>query len=702
MTTITKSWQQLTGPKVDTLALRRVLPACVPFFNNTCHAFCFGGGVVDAPASPTPVLAGDSLTFLNKLRASNDFVLIHPEKPSARILQPGVDIAGQDWPAPRMQATLTAWNGEYLVLLGGIAFTGNMSSEAQPPMLDPWVFSKSQNRWLRVITPAAEQSEPQPRFGHAAFALSEGVVMLGGCGTPGIYSCDKAVDSIAAHSWLLVLPPTPPPVADGQPATINATWRLLDDNNHIGPFANGLTLNGGCGVTESSSLVCTTQPPESYVIMWAANKSLAGPVESLFRSIMVPDEVSPLPQLSPGFAISASLRSTLLTFGGFPGIAFSADVWQYSIANHYWQSIVKSEVAPANLILSAAARVNDRVLSFGGVAAGGTVSSELWALDLNTSAWYRIANTVPVGSRYAATLTEVFPGQVMIIGGQSNGWDSDSPPGDTSVWGSLNVDQGNSWLLLHKDGVPSARFGHSAVKMQLSNGTVLVVVFGGWMRMRGADMFHGDAYNDLWVFSIPNGSLESGHWMHIPTPPQYDDAISSTHQYSAVPWPAARAFHSAVSMYCNPLGRHVMVVAGGFVQNQFGPIGRDDHIWALDVETWTWRFFSPTPLIPLPILAASLAPSDTRLFIHGGLIWDEVSWTWVTTTDVLVGGFDSDETWLWTKPDFEPAQHRMGASIVTDGLPSPSVIEFGGVDFGPSGLVDGLPVLKACKLQVQK
>src|SRR5687767_21059 len=82
-------------------------------------------------------------------------------------------------------------------------------------------------------------------------------------------------------------------------------------------------------------------------------------------------------------------RDRVLMGGGWDGVRFLTDLWQFSMATETWSEVVTAGVNPRPRFAASAIVDEDRdrlLLLFG---FDGTASAEVWALDLETHVWSR-------------------------------------------------------------------------------------------------------------------------------------------------------------------------------------------------------------------------------------------------------------------------------------------------------------------------
>lgn len=250
--------------------------------------------------------------------------------------------------------------------------------------------------------------------------------------------------------------------------------------------------------------------------------------------------------------------TSAVLYGGNTGFSFVDQTWLCSLdpSGFFCWVIDTGSQVPAQVAAPATSLVGTTLYALGGVSLAGTPATSCWTLDIRT-AGTQAARWDAVSCRlddaafecFGCTLTAIDAGFILLVGNNRVG-----SPHSTIFDGQLQ-------LLSQNFQQPTPRFGHSAVLVPTMGSTPpLAVVFGGWSDLDDWDLEHGKAYDDLWICT-PVLPLNCS-WLRYPAP---------THSNGSVLWPSARAFHLAGTVFNPALGRHVIVMTGGYVAGQKGP-----------------------------------------------------------------------------------------------------------------------------------
>jgi len=266
--------------------------------------------------------------------------------------------------------------------------------------------------------------------------------------------------------------------------------------------------------------------------------------------------------------------------------------------------------------------VSGRLYVFGGDSGAGR-TNDLWAYSFEQAAWIELN---PTGAQPAARsghtlVLDATRRRLVVFGGQASGFFND-------VWAYDLAN--NAWTQVGGDGpAPTPRYGHSAI---VDSRNRMVISHGFSSRGR---------FDDTWVFD-----LATDMWSDI----------------SPDNRPLRRCLHDAVY---DP-ARDQMLLFGGCASG-VGPCPLGD-LWALDLQTNTWRQLSSDPPAR-QFYGTAFDPGTQRMILYGGdgedgLLGDV--WEYDPATD------------NWHEPTLTgampTARHRLEGAFV-DGV---GVVFFGG------------------------
>lgn len=113
----------------------------------------------------------------------------------------------------------------------------------------------------------------------------------------------------------------------------------------------------------------------------------------------------PPPPARYGFTMVPHATGAYMFGGERSSYAFN-DVWRFDWGQKAWSFVPpKSNTAPQPRFDHSAAVSGDTMWVYGGRTGAGEVLSDVWALDLPTGAWTRLAETTPMGARFGHSAT---------------------------------------------------------------------------------------------------------------------------------------------------------------------------------------------------------------------------------------------------------------------------------------------------------
>lgn len=133
---------------------------------------------------------------------------------------------------------------------------------------------------------------------------------------------------------------------------------------------------------------------------------------------------APPPPARYGFSLVSHPTGAFMFGGERSSYAFN-DVWRFDWASQSWAYVPpRSNTAPPPRFDHSAAVSGDTMWVYGGRTGAGEVLSDVWALDLTTGEWSRLAESTPMGARFghAATFTgDADDGSMYVYGGYAPG-----------------------------------------------------------------------------------------------------------------------------------------------------------------------------------------------------------------------------------------------------------------------------------------
>jgi hypothetical protein len=338
-------------------------------------------------------------------------------------------------------------------------------------------------------------------------------------------------------------------------------------------------------------------------------------------------------------------RDCMVVFGGLAASNHRNDVWVLSLAGTpAWTALTPTGTPPGARWEHSAIYdpVRDRMVVFGGQAAGSSSYNDVWALSLaGTPAWTQLTPTAtpPSVRRGHSAIYDPVRDRMVVFGGTE--WNSCD-----DVW-SLSLAEAPAWTQLTPTGTPpGARFGHTAIYDPVRD---RMVVFGGALTP------YFPCSNDVWSLSLG----EAPAWLK----PQPTGSR-----------PNARWEHSAIY---DPV-RDRMVVFGGTYWAYTPGTTRFNDVWAVPLagtSNWTPLNPSGTPPSERDDHSAVLDPVRNRMVVFGGA---GVS----VYNDVHALSLAGTPAWTLLAPTGTPPSARCGHTAIHDPVRD-RVVVFGGV-YGPS------------------
>ncbi len=264
---------------------------------------------------------------------------------------------------------------------------------------DLWVYSFETNRWSMIEQLPLEAPRPLPRFGASLVHFPEGssLVLYSGNTGGGLGACLNDRWTLHPDSALWRQGGGVPAVAG---RSFAGAASLCDQRAYF--------TFGDCGSEATRSVISVGFNQDDWV---------AHPI---------PDEVE---ERTKHVTVADTRRNRLLITSGnaplrvlFPGQEVEwRKVWAFDPITEDWTALTDGLSGPGNLTYAAAAydRVGDALLIFGGRRRDGTLSSELWSLDLETDIW-RMLPQPDTTMRRMATGVAYCPceGGLAVIGGR--------------------------------------------------------------------------------------------------------------------------------------------------------------------------------------------------------------------------------------------------------------------------------------------
>jgi hypothetical protein len=329
-------------------------------------------------------------------------------------------------------------------------------------------------------------------------------------------------------------------------------------------------------------------------------------------------------------AIYDPVRDRMLVFGGTNVFGPLNDVWELTLAGSpTWLQLAPIGLAPSprfwhTAVYDAAA---DRMLVFGGEAAGSTPQNDVWTLSLSGSpTWTQLTplGTPPSARRVASAVYDLSNNRMLMFGGLGAGYTND-------VW-QLSLTGSPAWTLVTPTGTPPSARGFHAATYEPASARMLV--FGG---------LNPGPQNDVWALSL------------TPSPAWSQLAVSGTP-------PSGRGAQIVV----HDPAHDRMIVFGGFASTSMGDL------WTLSLAgSPTWSRL--TDSAPGAIRSHSLIydPVRNRVLLFGGLIENTL------TNGVWALSLSGTQGWTQLSPTGTPPSARYKHTAIYDPVRDRMIV-FGG------------------------